>query len=83
MCASSLFNLYLELKEQSNSNINKGFVTAKISKKESLLDKISFTNYTKIANNEKDEADNNDDYKFLDSRSLPDIRHPYAINNQY
>ena len=83
MCASNLFNLYLELKEQSNSNINKGSVTAKISKKESLLDKISFTNYTKIANNEKDEADNNDDYKFLDCRSLPDIRHPYAINNQY
>ena len=83
MCASNLFNLYLELKEQSNSNINKGSVTAKISKKESLLDKISFTNYTKIANNEKDEADNNDDYKFLDNRSLPDIRHPYAINNQY
>ena len=50
MCASNLFNLYLELKEQSNSNINKGSVTAKISKKESLLDKISFTNYTKIAN---------------------------------
>jgi Dullard-like phosphatase family protein len=83
MCASNLFNLYLELKEQSNSNINKGFVTAKISKKESLLDKISFTNYTKIANNEKDEADNNDDYKLLDCKSLPDIRHPYAINNQY
>ncbi len=83
MSASNLFNLYLELKEQSNSNIKKGFVTAKISKKESLLDKICFTNYTKIANNEKDEADNNDDYKLLDCKSLPDIRHPYAINNQY